>query len=291
MNEQIIKPKKITMKKSKTTKWVGNIPLFIALLILIAYASLQFDTPKAMSYASAPPAGYAGAPANGMITCNTSGCHSGTATQNANGWITSNIPGTGYVPGNTYTITATATYAGRNTFGFEISPQNASGTKLGTLINTSTQTGMAGTGYIGQKSNGLSGSGSKTWTFDWQAPTAGSGSVTFYGAFNCANGNGGTSGDFIYTSTLTVQEVTTGVEMVNSHDKISVYPNPSSGVINITNTNEVTVMVYSYIGKLVRVYKNTNRKQFDLSELEKGVYFINIQTGKIKETKKIILSN
>ncbi len=159
-----------------------------------------------MTWGGGPPASHTGSPGDNGITCNTNGCHTGMATTPAIGWITSTVPLTGYVPGQIYTISATATQAGCIKFGFQISPQSLTGTYLGTLVVTSpTLTQIVGTKYIEQKAAGTVGSsGFHTWTFDWIAPAAGTGDVTFYGAFNCSNSNNSASGDHIYTSTLLV---------------------------------------------------------------------------------------
>ncbi len=95
---------------------------------------------------------------------------------------------------------------GRSTFGFEVSPQDLSGTIRGTLIPVggTTQVGVAG--WITHRKSSISGTDSLSWTFNWTAPGYGSGPLTFYGAFNCANGNALVSGDLIYTSTLAVNE-------------------------------------------------------------------------------------
>ena len=55
------------------------------------------------------PSGYAFDKASSYKTCAYSGCHSGTAVtaDTSIAKITSNIPSTGYVPGVTYTFTAT----------------------------------------------------------------------------------------------------------------------------------------------------------------------------------------
>ena len=75
----------------------------------------------------------------------------------------------------------------------------------------------------------------KTWTFDWMAPAVGTGDVTFYGAFNAANGNGKTSGDVIYTTNSTFMEHTVGVdEMANQDFEINLYPNPFTDYIRIS---------------------------------------------------------
>ena len=78
-----------------------------------------------MQYPGAAPAGYTGSPSDGH---NCTSCHGGTATT-ATGILSSNIPMAGYTPGASYTITVTLTGPGAK--GFEVSPQNASGTLLG----------------------------------------------------------------------------------------------------------------------------------------------------------------
>ena len=46
--------------------------------------------------------------------------------------------------------------------------------------------------------NGTS-NGPVTWQFDWTVPDPAVGTITFYAAGNAANGNGSTSGDYIYS--------------------------------------------------------------------------------------------
>ena len=159
-----------------------------------------------ISNGAAAPAGRTGSPGDGGLTC-INGCHAGPAATTQTGWITSNIPGTGYVPGNTYNIVATVTRAGHSKFGFEISPQSPTGTYLGTMIDTSTQTQIVSTKYITHTSTGTTGTiGFHTWAFNWTAPVVGTGTVTFYGAFNATNSSNTSSGDTIFLSTLAVSE-------------------------------------------------------------------------------------
>src|SRR5207244_13425161 len=178
--------------------------VIISLGIIIYQAAT--NTNAAHSNAAGAPYGYAGDPAGGHHNCTS--CHFGPSPATQSGWITSTVPGSGYVPGSTYTVTATATAAGHIKFGFEVSPQNSGGTYLGTLVNTSSQTQLVGLNhYITQTSNGnCCNSGSHTWTFNWVAPNAGSGDVTFYGAFNVTNNNTFDTGDTIYLSTLVISE-------------------------------------------------------------------------------------
>ena len=175
---------------------------------ILATATLSFLSYQTTSKSSGAPSGVANDPASGMTTCTD--CHSGTATS-VNGWITSNIPAAGYTPGQTYTITATATSAGKTIFGFEVSPQNSSGTLKGSLIITSTSTTkITSTKYVTHTSGGTApsatGSGTRSWSFNWVAPAAGTGAVTFYGAFLGGNNNGSSSGDATYKTSTTFNE-------------------------------------------------------------------------------------
>ncbi len=185
-----------------------RITLVVTFIIITCNVASTFwsNGNEAMSHSAGAPATYTGSPGDGH-TCTS--CHAGPTAATQTGWITSNIPASGYVPNTTYTITATATRNNHTKFGFEVSPQNVSGTLLGTLVNTSAQTQLVGTNkYITHTSSGTTGtSGFHTWSFNWTAPVAGTGAVTFYGAFCISNAGSNSSGDTIYKSTLVTQEV------------------------------------------------------------------------------------
>lgn len=148
-------------------------------LLALAVLSISISALNtAISNPTGAPAGKTGSPGDGGATCQGSGCHSGTPTFVA-GIITSNVPSNGYTPGTTYTITVTTTGSGNK--GLEVSPQDLSGNLLGTLI-AGTGTKLLGGGKYLTHTTPKTGS-SATWTFQWKAPAAGTGDVTFYGAF------------------------------------------------------------------------------------------------------------
>jgi hypothetical protein len=128
------------------------------------------------------PSGYTGSPGDGKHCVY---CHGGSAAIVTN-WITTNIPAAGYTAGTTYTITATVSGSGKK--GFEVSPQNAIGTQLGTLAAGTNNHLVGGTKYVTQNSSGSS-SSTVIYTFSWTAPAAGTGLVTFYGAFCVGESN------------------------------------------------------------------------------------------------------
>ena len=83
----------------------------------------------------------------------------------------------------------------------------------------------------------------------------------------------------------------------NFSDGIAVYPNPSSGIVNLEfdrkmNTSIEAIAVYNLIGSAMEVgRKNTSNQnvlELDLGHLEKGIYLLKIPDGNKFITKKII---
>lgn len=204
----------------------------ILLLTILFPAALFFTSSVTNSGGSA--GGYTGSPRDQNRTCTE--CHTGN-NQLAEGWITSNIPVEGFIPGQTYTITATAVHDGVVKFGFEVTSEDDAHNKKGTYVITNmTQTKLTNANKaVTHTGFGTTPSGnSKTWTFDWTAPEAGTGNITFFGAFNATNGNGNTSGDVVYVSTYTVTELGLGIgDDADEKLTIRAYPSPFTDHLNI----------------------------------------------------------
>jgi hypothetical protein len=148
------------------------------------------------------PGGKTGSP---MDNSDCTSCHSVLATTVSTTSITSNIPSTGYVPGNIYTITSNlSSWDGT---GFEITcEENTNNTKTGTFFNTNpSETQLVNNGTaITHTVNGIS---STTCSFNWEAPIIGTGDITFYGAFITAGYPiGANLGDYLTLSTLSASE-------------------------------------------------------------------------------------
>ncbi len=146
----------------------------ISMMVVSFFLAFVFSM-HVSAHSNGAPAGYTGSPGDGH---NCTSCHGGTAVP-VTGWITTNIPAQGYTAGNSYTITVTVTGTGNK--GFEVSPQNATGTQLGVLAAGTGSKLVGGTKYVTHTSPG-SYSGTAIWNFTWTAPAAGTGSVTLYGA-------------------------------------------------------------------------------------------------------------
>jgi len=175
----------------------------------------------AMAFSFAPPVSKTNAPGENFC----SDCHTGGVNLAGGSLDIQNVPAN-YTPGQTYAITVQLQRTGQQRWGFELVPLRDSLTTqvfAGQLTTTSAttilQSGVvAGRTrfYVGHFSGGaLDGTffgtvnGPVSWTFDWKAPSAGAGTVTFYCAGNAANGNGSSgAGDVIYTATKTSAEAT-----------------------------------------------------------------------------------
>ncbi len=69
-----------------------------------------------------------------------------------------------------------------------------------------------------------------------------------------------------------------GIQNFGSEQPFLIYPNPSNGVLNFSNSYEF-VEIYSSTGKLMKQYQNS--RTIDISSLQKGVYFIRIRNHSI----------
>lgn len=265
----------------------------VAAILIIIVVNKQVS-----SSGSGAPAGYAGDPSNGTKTCATS-CHTGAQVINMPGLITSNIPAQGYTPGNTYTVTGIIAMPGHAEFGFQVSPQDATGNLMGSLtLTNSTETKLVGSGkYITHTTAGATGTDMKTWSFDWTAPA--SGDVTFYGTFMASNNDASKNGDTTYLSSLSFSPV--GIADANNQQNyLSVFPNPVSEKINvryaIDNPGLVEILLVDITGRTVKELKSENQNSgeytevYELNSFERGMYFITIRQGNSEQMEKLIVN-
>lgn len=265
------------------------------ILLLLAIIVGAFVVSDVTSYTSGAPDGFTGSPFDDQ-TCATY-CHHGNAETPLDGILSSDIPPTGYVPGNTYTILANIVRPGHSKFGFQVSPMDDHGNVLGTMVQLTNETQITGMGtYITHSQSGTTGIDSKSWNFEWIAPEAGTGSVTFYGAFNATNNNSSNNGDSIFTTTYTVQEdITVGVASIQSLNDIVVYPNPAKDFITINTpalAKQITVRMYNIEGGEADIIYSGGSSS-GLIPLPKhitpGIYFISVTIAEKTFAKKIIV--
>ncbi|MBN4081809.1 T9SS type A sorting domain-containing protein, partial [bacterium AH-315-C07] len=258
----------------------------IAITIIVATVT---SAKMSISYSTGAPAGYTGSPSDDR-TCAFASCHGGSATKKSN-WITTDIPNTGYIPDNTYEITVAAVDTGRSKFGFSLSPQDENGNLIGVLISSNgTQT--QNSKYITHSFGNTSGIDSKTWSFNWIAPSVADGfnKVTFYAAFNASDNKNTSTGDNIYTSTHIVSVDSSSATSLDDEivavKSFKVYPNPSLGTINVIQTENnsqyrnLRVSITDINGRIV-YNMNLANKPVDLTTLPNGIYTVIISNKDI----------
>jgi len=79
---------------------------------------------------------------------------------------------------------------------------------------------------------------------------------------------------------------------LNSFDNISIYPNPTTGLVNIKQIEpkKISITVLDLNGK--EIFQNTNTKQdqsINLSHLKKGFYFIKLTSEDYTKTTKLVI--
>jgi len=90
-----------------------------------------------------------------------------------------------------------------------------------------------------------------------------------------------------------VVNITKG-EIENIDETISVYPNPTNGIFNISLEgikSDISIKVFDLRGKEYSNFElsGSTSTQLDLTDLAAGVYFINFSSKDFKEVKKIVI--
>ena len=262
------------MKNYLSASFTAGAILFVILMASFGGGSLKNS--------GGAPAGNTNSPGDGQ---NCTHCMGGTALQ-VTGWITSDVPSTGYVPGTSYTITVTATGTGKK--GFEVSPQDVSGNLIGTLT-AGTGTKLVGSNKYVTHNAAKSGNPS-TWSFLWTPPAGGAGDVVFYGSIIVSLSN-------TKITTLTVSQSTVGL---TEYEKpvVSVFPNPATDMITVSFTldspQDVDLHLLNVNGerKAILVQESfpagKSTRSFAINQ-PAGIYFIHMSVaGKNYLTKLII---
>ncbi|MFN8438796.1 MAG: CARDB domain-containing protein [Cytophagales bacterium] len=84
--------------------------------------------------------------------------------------------------------------------------------------------------------------------------------------------------------------IVTDVTDVTLENNVSVYPNPSSGVVKISNSLNSTLNVFDMNGTLVHS-QNVSQEKIDLSNLDSGVYMINLNSdSNLIHSEKLVIT-
>lgn len=284
--------------------------LLLSFLLVAVLAIL--NTTKVNSKIIFSPAGSCGDPIN-TATCAQSTCHGSPSQSSTSQDVaitigTTSTPTTPldtnfkYVGGQTYYITFNI-LANAYAYGFQMTALNGNDNKADsfTVVNTSNTHLITGTpNYIGHYH---ATNFTRSWTFQWTAPSKDSGAVTFYYAFNP-----GDSADFragipdanIFVGQTTILSSSINVGINNITDKVSalnIFPNPVSAAFNLAfdvkQAGVASAMVYSVDGRLCKELFNEKlstgsfNRNYDISALPAGIYLVKLNMDGASETRKI----
>jgi len=253
---------------------------------IIAIAILFYPT-TSNSNSTGSVGGKTGSP---MDNSDCTSCHNVLSTTVSTTDISSNIPSTGYIPGNTYTIT-TSSWAD----GFEITcEENTGNTKTGTFFNTNpSTTQLVNNGDA--ITHTAAGNLLNSWSFDWEAPSGGTGDVTFYGAFITAGYPIGSNvGDYLTLNTLSVIEfIPAGIpgctdSLACNYDASAIFDDGSCTYLDLVGTiYDVSCNGFSDGSYVAITYGGVSPYQYSLggglsqaigtfSNLTSGSYYIDV---------------
>ena len=179
--------------------YLRNVLPICGLFLLFFVASSS----SAFAFSSGPPDEKTGAPNEN--TCAQAGCHTGNDLNVSGGSLVLTIPET-YVPNEVYTIVVNLSRTGQSRWGFEMTALDADGTRAGSFtVDTAGNAQLSEANskqYIKHTSIGTAQGTNDThsWEFEWTAPDADVGPITFYAAGNASNGNFNPIDDYIYTT-------------------------------------------------------------------------------------------
>jgi len=225
-----------------------------------------------------------------------------------------------YDSGATYSLSVNLADPGQQRWGFELAVKDSNNQQAGTItvtdvVNTQSST-SGGITYLKQTSTGTYAGtvdGPVTWSFDWIAPSSGTGKVYFYVAGVAANDGSGTNGDYVYNISQEIPEKSTDVGdcCVPQGSLISHkfylrqnYPNPFNPTTTIRyslpSASHVEISVYNILGQKVKTLADGlfskgikevvwDGKNQNGAEVATGVYFYIIKTEKYTEIKKMVL--
>jgi len=243
-----------------------------------------------MAFGHANYTGYSGAPGtNG--TC-ASSCHGSMGgTIEISGFPEFYIPGQGYE----ITISHAAGNAIRQ---FNGSCRIGTGSDNAGMISSGTNTVTYNNAH---ETNGIhfSSANQNSGTFNWTAPSSGTGDVRLYVAGLQGNMSGQNTNLVIVS-----QEQTSGIEdeMATLPERLHLaqnYPNPFNArttvEFSIAESQQVKLVIYDLLGNEVQRLIDGVRSAgihsltFDASSLSSGVYFYRLQAGDVVETRRMVL--
>ena len=93
------------------------------------------------------------------------------------------------------------------------------------------------------------------------------------------------------TATATVAGSVSIEEFTNAPSNINVYPNPTNGIFTLeVSSTSYQTLVRNIVGQVIESRTaNSNVTTFDLSNYEKGIYFLTVIEGTMESTTRVVV--
>ena len=175
---------------------------------------------------------------------NCTSCHNGSANSGDGNVTISGLPDTGYVPGESYSLTVQVIGTNRNGYGFQMASQVGNDNAGTFSLGANSENAELNGNKVQQSSRTISGE----WVVEWLAPSSDVGDIVF-SVSGLATGGSGTSysgnnsGDNVYTSSVSLpsssaQEVdlfiSEYIEGSSNNKGIEIY-NPTGADVDLSN--------------------------------------------------------
>jgi hypothetical protein len=230
-----------------------------------------------------PTTGVAGEPPLNE-TCAANGCHTGSAVNSGGATVSIKVLDsalnsvTSYIPKKNYTIVYSITEGTKIRYGFESCIFKSTNISTGVLAATDSKARVLGGSkkYAQHTSLGTDFStGTAVWQIKWTAPNTNEGIATIYAAFNATNRDGNTSGDKIYTRTLTLTGTNPAGIEPESNFQPEIYYLNNMIIVNAAEGSDISI--YNIGGQLIdhKISDSDKTGIFTLG-YSPGIYLIKI---------------
>jgi uncharacterized protein (TIGR03437 family) len=192
---------------------------------MLLFSGLVATPVLLFAFSSGPPQARTGAPVDGGLNCTA--CHRSNPVNTGPGRVT--ITAVNYTPGTKQTIQVRVEHPDQMRWGFQLTAriQSDQTKKAGTFApddNIRVRCGLSGTAeapcaadaveFAEHRVNATNPGqrAGRTFEIQWTPPDSDVGPIIFYAAGNAANNDGTNSGDFIYTTNLTISPAAAGAK-------------------------------------------------------------------------------
>lgn len=97
--------------------------------------------------------------------------------------------------------------------------------------------------------------------------------------------------DFVASRSNVKYRGIAGMQQLNSHSTINIYPNPTGNTLNISGiTGKTTLFLYDIVGKLLMKKEVENNATISISQLEDGIYTLLSESKADRAFNKVVIS-